>query len=115
MTILNWIRIKCPCEHVFQFELPQSITSWLYPEMVQKLLDGGYYRGECPNCNQKIIVNGEIMINSPKGIVLVQTGPPEDVKSILQHLDIVDETGIPYSSEILYEKLRANQEQKKRI
>lgn len=108
MTIHRTIKIQCNCNHIFEFDLPQSITSWLYPDMIQKLVDGNYYKVNCPVCNIEIIVNGELMINSPKGIVLIKTGPQEYLLPVLQNLEIIDTNGIVYSSEILRKKLDYN-------
>ncbi|UCG03786.1 MAG: hypothetical protein JSW11_07325 [Candidatus Heimdallarchaeota archaeon] len=110
MTILSSIAIRCQCEHVFNFGLPESITTWLYPDMVQTLVDGGYYQTACPNCSVPIIVNSEIMVNTPKGIIMVPTGPPEKLKDILHRLEIVDDTGTPFSSEEISERLEYNME-----
>ncbi|UCE13912.1 MAG: hypothetical protein JSV04_01740 [Candidatus Heimdallarchaeota archaeon] len=108
MTIHRWISIKCPCNHVFDFMLPQSITTWLYPEMVQTLVDGGYYQTSCPECRKAIIIEGELMVNAPQGIVLIRTGPPEELKEILYRLEIVDETGKPFSSQEISDRLKHN-------
>ncbi|MFX0208143.1 MAG: CpXC domain-containing protein [Candidatus Hodarchaeota archaeon] len=110
MTILNSIEIKCQCHHVFDFGLPISITTWLYPVMVQTLVDGGYYQTTCPECGVSIVINSEIMMNTPKGIVMVPTGPPEKLKDILHRLEIVDDTGTPFSSEEISERLEYNME-----
>ncbi|MHA2173796.1 MAG: CpXC domain-containing protein [Candidatus Hodarchaeales archaeon] len=94
MTILNWVSIKCNCNHVFEFELPDSITTWLYPEMVQKLVDGGYSHTSCPECGFSFTINGTIVVNTPKGIVTLPTGPLEKVIDILhKHETVLDETG----------------------
>ena len=92
--------------------IPESITSWLYPEMLQTLLDGGYYNATCPNCTINLIIKGELMINSPKGILMIPTGPPDKVKNILFNLELVDETGKPYSSQEISDRLRSNLEKK---
>ena len=108
MTILNWISIKCNCNHEFKFELPQSITTWMYPEMVQTLVDGEYYQTSCPECGISIIINGAIMVNTPKGIITIPTGPPEKLIDILHKLEIVDETGKPFSSKEISNRLQNN-------
>lgn len=88
--------------------LPQSITTWLYPDMVQTLVDGGYYQTSCPECSFSIVINGEIMVNTPKGIVMVPTGPPEKLKDILHKLEILDDKGIPFSSQEISDRLNHN-------
>ncbi|MHA2175729.1 MAG: CpXC domain-containing protein [Candidatus Hodarchaeales archaeon] len=108
MTILNWIRIKCDCNHIFNFELPKSITTWMYPEMVQTLVNGGYYHTSCPECGISMEINSQIMVNTPKGIVLIPSGPPEKLSEILYKLEIVDDSGKPFSSQEISDKLQHN-------
>ncbi|MHA1993826.1 MAG: CpXC domain-containing protein [Candidatus Hodarchaeales archaeon] len=108
MTILNWISIKCNCNYEFKFELPKSITTWMYPEMVRTLVDGGYSQTSCPECGISVIINGAIMVNTPKGIVTMPTGPPEKLIDILHKLEIVDETGKPFFSQEISNSLQNN-------
>ncbi|MHA1976247.1 MAG: hypothetical protein ACW98F_03140 [Candidatus Hodarchaeales archaeon] len=80
----------------------------MYPELVQKLVDGGYYQTACPECDAKIILKAVIMVNTPKGITMVPTGPQEELIKILYELEVVDESGKPYSSGELGTRLRHN-------
>ena len=89
--------------------LPQTITSWLYPEFVQSLVDGDFYQTKCPSCKTLIKVEDkEIMLNSPKGIILIPNGPKEKLKKILYKLEVVDKSGIPFTSKELSDKLQYN-------
>lgn len=48
------------------------------------------------------------MINTPKGIVLIRSGPLEKLIPLLKQLKIVDEKGIPFSSNEISSKLTHN-------
>jgi hypothetical protein len=73
--------------------------------MVQKLVDGGYYQTSCPECGIPTVIKGTIMVNTPKGNVMIPTRPPEKLVDILNKLEIVDETGKPFSSQEISDKL----------
>ena len=88
---------------------PETITSWLYPEFVQSLVNGDFYQTNCPYCGSLFTYpQGEIMLNSPKGIVLIPNGPKEKLHKILYKLDVIDRNGNPYTSKELSEKLQYN-------
>jgi hypothetical protein len=93
MTIMSLITITCECHHVFDLWFPKSITSWLNPEKIQTLITGGYRQATCPECGTLIIIKGEILVNTPKGMATVSTYPLEKHRDILFKLDIVDESG----------------------
>lgn len=80
----------------------------MYPDMVQTLVDGGYSQTSCPACGISIFINTEIMINSPKGIIMIPTGPLERLRKILHKLEIVDETYTPFSSQEIWSRLQHN-------
>ncbi len=88
--------------------LPLSITTWMYPDMVKTLVDGGYYQTSCPECGISIVIDSTIMVNTPKGIVMIPTGPPEKLIDILHTFEIVDETGKPYSSQEISNRVKHN-------
>jgi hypothetical protein len=80
----------------------------MYPEMVQTLVNGGYYHTSCPECGISMEINSQIMVNTPKGIVLIPSGPPEKLSEILYKLEIVDDSGKPFSSQEISDKLQHN-------
>jgi hypothetical protein len=80
----------------------------MYPDMVKTLVDGGYYQTSCPECGISIVIKSQIMVNTPKGIIMIPTGPPEKLIDNLYKLEIVDETGEPFSSQEISNRLQYN-------
>ena len=108
MTMFDYLPITCVCKHEFWIDYPRSITTWLYPNMVQDLLDGKYYKIPCPACEKLITIEGKTLVNTPRGIVLIPVGPPEEVKKYLSKLEVCDGEGIPFSSKEIRERLQNN-------
>jgi hypothetical protein len=94
----------------------------MYPEMVQTLVNGGYYHTSCPECGISMEINGQIMVNTPKGIVLIPSGPPEkltqEISDKLQHnMDNLDKKPLlkkqsEYNKE--FEKYMSGEKEKKK-
>jgi hypothetical protein len=80
----------------------------MYPGMVKTLANGGYSQTSCSDCGIFIVINRTIIVSTPKGIVEIPTGPPDKLIDILHILEIVDETGKPYSSEEISNRLQYN-------
>lgn len=81
------------CKTINTVETQDSITTWLYPELVQKILDDGYYF-ECENCGTKNKIVKQILVNTRKGMYMMDTG--DDLNFNKQQLidyGVIDEEG----------------------
>ncbi|MHA1125642.1 MAG: CpXC domain-containing protein [Candidatus Heimdallarchaeota archaeon] len=79
------------CNTITTVETHDSITTWLYPDLVQKILDDGYYF-ECTNCGYKYKIVKDILINTRKGIFMMDTGASlEFNKQQLVKYGVIDE------------------------
>ena len=82
---------ECQTDNVVETE--DSITTWLYPELVQKILDDGYYF-ECKNCGVKNKIFKQILVNARKGMFMMDTSASLEIKK-QQLIDygVIDENG----------------------
>ena len=108
MTILSSLEIRCKCRHVFTVPYPQSICTWLSPDLTKDLLDGRFFVTTCGICAQKIYIDGFIMVNTPRGIFYVPSGPPDKIKEFLQKAEVLDENGMMYPPEEIVKRLQEN-------
>ena len=74
MTRTMEYEVTCSqCNTINNVETEDSITTWLYPDLVQKILDDGYYF-ECTNCGYKYKIITDIVVNTRKGMFMMDTG-----------------------------------------
>ena len=79
------------CNTINNVETEDSITTWLYPDLVQKILDDGYYF-ECTNCGYKYKIVKDILVNTRKGMFMMDTGASlEYNKQQLVKYSVIDE------------------------
>ena len=68
MTISRNYEYECEnCKTKNVVETQDSITTWLYPELVKKIWDDGYHF-VCTECKHKNKIIKNILINTRKGI-----------------------------------------------
>ena len=92
-TLLSEI-IICPvCKKETKVLYYPSICTWLNPELIQEIYDEGYY-AKCAHCSTKMPIVGNILINAPRGMFMLDTGlRNEIIRTILKQAGIVDEKG----------------------
>ena len=81
------------CKTINSVETQDSITTWLYPKLVQKILDDDYYF-ECANCGTRNKIVKQILVNTRKGMYIMDTGADlEFNKQQLIDYGVIDENG----------------------
>lgn len=60
------------CKNKFSVMYEQSITVWLDPELITKLLEEDFCF-TCPNCKTNVLLCAEILINCRKEMFIVNT------------------------------------------
>ena len=92
-TLLSEIIICPDCKKETKVLYYPSICTWLNPELIQEIHDEGYH-ATCVHCSAKLPIVGEILINTPQGMFMLNTRlRTEIVRSILRQAGIVDEKG----------------------
>ena len=109
MTIINFVKVECPNNHIFSISFPDSINSWLSPELAQDLVDGKFYNIQCDTCKTEIVIDGEMCVNTTKGIFFIRTDPLEIVREFLYNTEVIDENNQVYPSEEIVKRLQVNQ------
>ncbi|NHK30330.1 MAG: hypothetical protein FK730_03195 [Asgard group archaeon] len=93
MTRLTFAIINCPkCDTSFDVRYNASINTLMNPELITGLLNKELFTFECSKCKKSVLLQTQILINSPKGIFRVDTGSDQDsLLSILREYEIVDD------------------------
>ncbi|MHA1211773.1 MAG: CpXC domain-containing protein [Candidatus Heimdallarchaeota archaeon] len=94
MTTLQALTVPCStCGKKYDITTQGSITTFLYPELVTKLLDNGFYF-ECFDCNSRTYLVYDILVNSFKGMFYISTGASfEEKKRLLIEYGVINEEG----------------------
>lgn len=94
MTITRNYEYPCEkCGTISNVETQDSITTWLYPDLVLKVYNDGYYF-ECSNCKHKNQIIKDILVNTRKGMFNLDTSISlEEKRSLLVKYGVVDEQG----------------------
>ncbi|NHK30961.1 MAG: hypothetical protein FK730_06385 [Asgard group archaeon] len=101
MTITRTYEYPCSsCGTMNSVETQDSITTWIYPELVQKILDDGYYF-ECSKCKTKNQIVKDILVNTRQGMYNMDTGANLETNvQLLIKYGVVDEQGNILDQEI---------------
>ena len=93
MTRLTFAIINClKCNTSFDVRFNASINTRMNPELITKLLNKELYNFECPKCKKEVLLQTQILINSPKGIFRIDTGSDRDsLISIFRENEIIDD------------------------
>ena len=92
-TLLSEIIICPACKKETKVLYYPSICTWLNPELIQEIYDEGYH-AKCVHCSTKLPIVGEILINAPRGMFMLNTGlRTENIRSILKQTGIVNDRG----------------------
>jgi predicted RNA-binding Zn-ribbon protein involved in translation (DUF1610 family) len=86
MSFMHNDEIPCPkCGKTFEIERWDSINSEISPELIDKVVDGSFFRFKCPHCGEETIHLYPLLINvmTPEGGLIKLTGDPkEEAKEI---------------------------------
>ena len=86
MSFMHNDEIPCPkCGKTFEIERWDSINSEISPELIDKVVDGSFFRFKCPHCGEETIHLYPLLINvmTPEGGFIKLTGAPkEEAKEI---------------------------------
>jgi hypothetical protein len=80
MSLMHSDEIVCPkCGRPFEIERWDSINSEISPELIDKVVDGSFFRFKCPRCGEETIHLYPLLINvmTPEGGFIKLTGDPE--------------------------------------
>lgn len=94
MTIVKTYDFRCSnCDFTNKIETEDSITTWLYPELVLKVYNDEYFF-VCSNCKHKNRISNDILINTRKGMFYLDTTiSKEEKRTLLIKYGVVDKDG----------------------
>lgn len=94
MTRIIEIDVPCSnCKKINHIMTEASITTWLYPELIKKILKNGYYF-ICGHCKAKTFLIQDILVNTRRGMFYLNTGlSMEEKKQLLKKYGVINEQG----------------------
>jgi hypothetical protein len=94
MTVIRTYEYECSnCGEINSVETEDSITTWLYPELVKKVLNDSYFF-ICKKCNQRNPIEKNILVNARKGMFNLDTGISlEEKRKLFIQYGIIDQDG----------------------
>ena len=101
MTISKEYEYHCiKCGKINKVLTEDSITTWLYPDLVLKVFNDEYFF-DCSNCNHKNRIVKDILVNTRKGMFNLDTGISlQKKRDLLIQYGVVDEKGNVLKQEI---------------
>ena len=91
--------VRCPeCGSVMPFELYDSVTSSLNPELRKQILDGRFETAVCPDCGAVSYLQYDMLYHDPAGRFMVCVGT--DYSEVLGQSDCPEGYRLRYVDEL---------------